>query len=163
MDRDGVVDKFGVPAERIIDYLALVGDSADNIPGVPKVGPKTTVKWLTQYGSLDEIVAHADEVKGKIGENLRASLETLELSRALATIKLDVELEQTPNSLMLGEPDQDTFKSREVGYITARVATDDLKVKNKQAGLPDLPAVTRSAADSERNGDYDHQHQSRSC
>lgn len=90
LDPAGVVDKFGVPAERIIDYLALMGDSSDNIPGIPKVGPKTAVKWLTQYGSLDEIVAHADEIKGKVGENLRANLDQLALSRELTTIKCDV-------------------------------------------------------------------------
>lgn len=90
LDPAGVVDKFGVPAERIIDYLALMGDSSDNIPGVPKVGPKTAVKWLTQYGTLDEVVAHADEIKGKVGENLRANLDQLALSRELTTIKCDV-------------------------------------------------------------------------
>ena len=70
-DHDGVMAKFGVPPERIIDYLTLVGDTSDNIPGVPKVGPKTAVKWLQQYGTLDEIIANADDIKGKVGENLR--------------------------------------------------------------------------------------------
>ena len=91
LDRAGVEEKFGVPPERIIDFLALVGDTSDNIPGVPKVGPKTAVKWLSEYGSLDGIVAHADEIKGKAGENLRASLEQLPLSRQLATIVVDLE------------------------------------------------------------------------
>ncbi len=107
MDPAGVVEKFGIPAERIIDYLALVGDSADNIPGVPKVGPKTAVKWLTEYGSLDAIIENAAGIKGKVGENLRASLEQLELSRVLATIKCDVLLEQTPGELAKGVPDRD--------------------------------------------------------
>ena len=70
LDREGVIHKFGVPPEKIIDYLSLIGDNADNIPGVNKVGPKTAVKWLTQYGSLDNIIAHADTIKGVVGNNL---------------------------------------------------------------------------------------------
>ncbi|MDX1635308.1 MAG: DNA polymerase I [Marinobacter sp.] len=93
MDRDGVVEKFGIRPDQMVDYLALVGDTVDNIPGVPKCGPKTAVKWLQAYDTLDNLMAHADEIKGKIGENLRASLETLPLSRELATIKMDVVLE----------------------------------------------------------------------
>ena len=92
MDVAGVSEKFGVRPDQIIDYLALVGDSVDNIPGVPKCGPKTAVKWLQQYGSLKGVMEHADEVKGKIGENLRAALETLPLSYELATIRTDLEL-----------------------------------------------------------------------
>ena len=107
MDKDGVVDKFGVPAERIIDYLALIGDTADNIPGVPKVGPKTAVKWLSEYGSLDDIIANADAIKGKVGDNLRDSLEQLPLSHQLATIVCDVELDKTPEQLNLAAPDMD--------------------------------------------------------
>ncbi len=82
-DRQGVIDKFGVTPEQIIDYLALVGDTADNIPGVPKCGPKTAAKWLKEYDDLDNLMAHADEIKGKIGENLRGSLDQLPLSRAV--------------------------------------------------------------------------------
>jgi DNA polymerase-1 len=92
MDVQGVVEKFGVQPEQIIDYLALMGDTVDNIPGVPKVGPKTAAKWLQEYGSLDNIIASAEQVKGKIGENLRASLGQLPLSRELTTIKCDVAL-----------------------------------------------------------------------
>jgi DNA polymerase-1 len=110
MDPDGVVEKFGVPAQRIIDYLALIGDTSDNIPGVPKVGPKTAVKWLQEYGSLDEIIAHADDIKGKVGENLRASLEQLPLSYQLATIVCDVDLEQTPETLNRLPPDRERLK-----------------------------------------------------
>lgn len=91
MDRAMVEEKFQVTPEQIIDYLALMGDSSDNIPGVPKVGPKTAAKWLNQYGSLEEIMQHADEFKGKIGENLRDSLEFLPMSYQLATIKCNVE------------------------------------------------------------------------
>ena len=92
MDRDGVVEKFGVPPELIIDYLALMGDKVDNIPGVPKVGPKTAAKWLNEHGSLDAVMAAADSIKGKIGENLRASLGHLPLSQTLTTIKCDVDV-----------------------------------------------------------------------
>ncbi len=105
LDPQGVMDKFGVPPERIIDYLTLMGDSVDNIPGVPKVGPKTAVKWLSQYGTLDDIIANADAITGKVGENLRDSLEQLPLSHQLATIKCDVPLGQGPAELKLGTPD----------------------------------------------------------
>ena len=93
LDPVGVVEKFGVPPERIIDYLALMGDKVDNVPGVESCGPKTAVKWLTAYGDLDGVVAHADEVKGKAGEKLRAALDFLPLGKDLVTIKLDCELE----------------------------------------------------------------------
>ncbi|MDX1487124.1 MAG: DNA polymerase I, partial [Acidiferrobacterales bacterium] len=98
-DKDAVREKFGVAPEGIVDYLALIGDSVDNIPGVPKVGPKTAAKWLNEYGSLDGVIAHADEIPGKIGENLRASLAQLPMSRELATAKRDVALEQSPQEL----------------------------------------------------------------
>lgn len=93
MDWDGVVEKFGVRPDQIIDYLALVGDKVDNIPGVNKCGPKTAVKWLEAYDSLDGVMEHAGEIKGKIGEYLREAIESLPLSRELATIKMDVELD----------------------------------------------------------------------
>jgi len=92
LDREGVKTKFDVYPEQIIDYLALVGDSSDNIPGVPKVGAKTAAKWLNQYGSADGIIENADEIKGKVGESLRDNIEQLRLSQKLATIRLDVEL-----------------------------------------------------------------------
>ena len=110
MDRDGVIAKFGVPPERIIDYLALVGDASDNIPGVPGVGPKTAAKWLNQYGSLDAIIEHAGEIKGKVGEKLRANLDQLRLSRQLATIRRDLELELRPEQLRRREPDTETLR-----------------------------------------------------
>ncbi|MDH4274758.1 MAG: DNA polymerase I, partial [Gammaproteobacteria bacterium] len=105
LDRAGVVEKFGVSPERMIDYLTLVGDTSDNIPGVPKVGPKTAAKWLQTYGSLDEIIAHAAEFEGKIGENLRAHLPMFALTRQLVTIKCDVALNFTPEDLRLRAPD----------------------------------------------------------
>jgi DNA polymerase-1 len=95
-DVDGVMEKFGVRPDQIIDYLALVGDAVDNIPGVPKCGPKTAAKWLATYDTLDNLIAHAGDIKGKIGENLRAALDQLPLSRELATIKLDVDLQMGP-------------------------------------------------------------------
>ncbi len=110
MTPETVEEKFGIPPRLIVDYLALVGDASDNIPGVPKCGPKTAVKWLREYGSLDGVIAHADEIKGKIGENLRASLDLLPLSRQLATIKRDVPLEVGPEDLQLGEPDIETLR-----------------------------------------------------
>ena len=110
MDPAGVVEKFGVPAERIIDYLALIGDTSDNVPGVPKVGPKTAVKWLTEYGSLDGIIENAEAIKGKVGDNLRASLEMLPMSRRLVTIKCDVPLEQGPQQLKRRTPDSEALK-----------------------------------------------------
>jgi DNA polymerase-1 len=105
MDRAGVEEKFGVPPERIVDYLTLVGDSVDNVPGVPKCGPKTAAKWIAEYGSLDGVIANADKVGGKIGESLREALPQLPLSRALVTIKTDVTLEQQPTDLAMREPD----------------------------------------------------------
>lgn len=92
LDTAGVTAKFGLPPERIVEYLALMGDAADNIPGVPGVGPKTALKWLQEYGSLEALVANADKVSGKIGERLRENIEQLWLSYRLATIKRDVEL-----------------------------------------------------------------------
>ena len=105
LDEAGVQAKFGVRPDQVIDFLALTGDSVDNIPGVPKCGPKTAAKWLNQFGTLDEVMARADEVKGKIGENLRAALEQLPLSRALTKIKIDVPLALGPNDLKPGGGD----------------------------------------------------------
>ena len=107
---EGVVEKYGVPPSSIIDYLALMGDSVDNVPGIPKVGPKTAVKWLAQYQSLEEIVHHADEIKGKVGESLRAHLEQLYLSKELVTLKLDVDLEFKPHELLQSDPDKDALR-----------------------------------------------------
>ena len=110
-DPNGVKEKFGVPPERIIDYLALIGDTSDNVPGVPKCGPKTAVKWLDEYGSLDNIMENADQIKGKVGENLRATLEQLPLSRTLVTIKTDVELEQSPEQLHIKPADTEKLRT----------------------------------------------------
>ena len=92
LDREGVIAKFGVPPERIVDYLTLVGDAVDNVPGVDKVGPKTAVKWLTQYGSLDNIIANAADIGGAVGANLRRVLDWLPQARVLLTVKTDCDL-----------------------------------------------------------------------
>jgi DNA polymerase-1 len=109
LDRAGVKAKFDVLPTQIVDYLALVGDSSDNIPGVPKVGPKTAAKWLNEYGSLDEIIKHAKDIPGKVGESLRENLDTLELSRKLATIRCDLELPLKPTELTRKPPDIETL------------------------------------------------------
>ena len=105
LDRDGVKTKFAVYPEQIIDYLALVGDSSDNIPGVDKVGPKTAAKWLNAYGTLESILAHAADIPGKVGENLRAGTDAIALSRELATIRCDVELSVDEAALTPRAPD----------------------------------------------------------
>jgi len=109
-DPAGVVEKFGVPPERIRDYLALIGDTVDNVPGVNKVGSKTAVKWLDEYGSLENIMAHATEFKGKIGENLREALAHLPLSYELVTIKCDVKLDLQPETLAFNPQDVDRLR-----------------------------------------------------
>ena len=110
LDRTGVIEKFGLPPEQIIDYLALIGDTSDNIPGIPGVGPKTAVKWFKQYGSLDEIINQADTIKGKIGEKFRANMAQLPLSRQLTTIKLDVPLTETPETLQPQPADNEALR-----------------------------------------------------
>ncbi len=107
---ESVMAKFGVRADQIIDLLSLMGDSVDNIPGVEKCGPKTAAKWLAEYDSLENVIAHADAIKGKIGENLRAALPRLPLNRQLATIKLDVPLDGGPTTLALREPHVDDLR-----------------------------------------------------
>ncbi|MBU3657824.1 MAG: DNA polymerase I [Rhodocyclaceae bacterium] len=120
LDVAGVEAKFGVPPERITDYLALVGDTADNIPGVQKVGPKTAAKWLQTYGNLDGVIAHAAEVKGVAGENLRAHLHFLPLGRALATVKTDVALPLTLADLQALPEKEDVLRNifRHNGFKT---------------------------------------------
>ena len=110
-DRDGVKAKFDVWPEQIIDYLALVGDSSDGIPGIDKVGPKTAAKWLNQYGTVDVLVTQAAEIPGKTGENLRAGLETLALSRDLATIRCDLELPADTQDLARRPTDESALRT----------------------------------------------------
>jgi len=117
LDEAGVKKKFGVRPKQMIDFLALVGDSADNIPGVPKCGPKTAVKWLEHYGSLENLLSLAHEIKGKVGENLRESLEILPMSFDLATIREDLNLDESLDSLKKKQPQSqkllDVFKELE--------------------------------------------------
>ncbi|QOW19655.1 DNA polymerase I [Lysobacter ciconiae] len=100
---EAVLDRHGVRADQIVDYLALMGDKVDNIPGVDKCGPKTAAKWLAEHGTLDGVIANADRITGKIGENLRAALHRLPLNRTLTTIKLDVDVGRSPTELVLRE------------------------------------------------------------
>lgn len=109
LDRAGVIEKFGLAPEKIIDYLALMGDTSDNVPGIPKVGPKTAVKWLEIYGSIDGILTHANEITGKIGENLRANLDHLALARKLVTIVTDLELPFGINELERKQADHNAL------------------------------------------------------
>lgn len=137
LDETGVLAKFGVRPDQIIDYLALVGDSSDNIPGVPKCGPKTAVKWLTEHQSLDGVMAHADEVKGKVGEYLRDSLGLLPLSRDLATIRLDVEIPLGVDDLAIGESDDAALREIFTEFEFKQWA-DELNAKR----TVDAPPVT---------------------
>jgi DNA polymerase I len=116
LDRAGVKAKFDVHPEQIIDYLALVGDSSDNIPGIEKVGPKTAAKWLGQYGTLDNLIAHAQDISGKVGENLRAGLATLELSRKLATIRSNLDLPLSSEQLIPAAPDVEQLRELYTRY-----------------------------------------------
>jgi len=117
LDSDqAVFDKFGVLPNQIVDLLALMGDSVDNIPGVEKCGPKTAAKWLAEYGTLDGVIANADAIKGKIGDNLRAALDRLPLNRELATIRIDVPLDGGPQTLALRERDVDALRTLYARY-----------------------------------------------
>ncbi len=140
MDEQGVMDKFAVRPDQIIDFLALVGDSSDNIPGVPKCGPKTAAKWLSAYDTLDNLIAHADEIGGKIGESLRASLDQLPLSRRLATIKLDVELEQGPQDYRVGEPDVANLRAHYQRMESSRLLAT---LEEETSSAPDLKATEK--------------------
>ncbi|PFH10606.1 DNA polymerase I [Collimonas sp. PA-H2] len=113
LDRAGVIAKFGVPPERIVDYLTLIGDTVDNIPGVSKVGPKTAVKWLAQYDTVDNVIANAASIGGAVGENLRQVLDWLPKAKELVTVKTDCDLSahmvSIPESLIAPEQDKDTL------------------------------------------------------
>ncbi len=135
LDVSGVIDKFGIPPELMVDYLCLIGDSVDNIPGVDKVGPKTAVKWLTTYGSLDEVIKAADHIKGKIGANLRYALPYVPLMRQLLTIRCDVPLAYTPLTLKCKPCDVD---------ILQQLATE---LEFKKMGFAELlPAAIHATA-----------------
>jgi DNA polymerase-1 len=135
MDRDGVKAKFDVFPEQIIDYLALVGDTSDNIPGVPKVGAKTAAKWLNRYDTADGIVASADEIKGKVGDSLRENVEQLRLSQELATIREDLELDTGITDLSPGAAD--TKRLRDLyGHFELRSLLGQLDEESEQPAAP---------------------------
>ncbi|NOT12969.1 MAG: DNA polymerase I [Methylococcaceae bacterium] len=146
LDSQGVKDKFGVRPDQIIDYLALMGDSVDNIPGVPKVGPKTAAKWLEQYETLDNLIAHAHEITGKIGENLRASLSLLPLSRQLTTIKCDLDLPYRMDDLKQVPVDTSLLKRiiTELGFSTWLKTLENGKEPQQQTANPAAVIETTS-------------------
>ncbi|NQY38014.1 MAG: DNA polymerase I [Alteromonadaceae bacterium] len=139
LDEAGVEEKFGVRPDQIIDYLALMGDKVDNIPGVNKCGPKTAVKWLLEHGTLETVMANATSVKGKIGENLREALDFLPLSYQLATIKLDVALKQNVEDLKPVEADTEALTSLYTTYELKRLLADLKAGSNKELNIePDV-------------------------
>jgi DNA polymerase-1 len=141
LDREAVKNKFDVFPEQIVDYLALVGDSTDNIPGVEKVGPKTAAKWLNKYGSLDALLAHADEIEGKVGENLRNARDIIALSRQLATIRCDLDIPLNENGLVRGA--QNLQRLREL-YTRFELRTMLRQLDESQPGS--APTTTAAAA-----------------
>jgi DNA polymerase-1 len=144
LDRAGVKAKFDVFPEQIVDYLALVGDSSDNIPGITGVGPKTAAKWLNQYQTLDALVARAADIPGKVGENLRGELPALELSRKLATIDAAVSLAVTPEDLVAGSPDLKRLREL-YGRLELRALAKSLDALSPSA---DTGTATSAAAGS---------------
>ncbi len=149
LDIPGVNAKFGVPPERIIDYLTLIGDSVDNVPGVAKVGPKTAVKWLAEFGTLDNLVAHADAVKGVVGENLRAALDWLPQARVLITIKTDVALPFTLDAL--------TLQARDIAAQRALFERFGFRawLRELDAAATDLPAVPEQDTSGNHRARYE--------
>lgn len=135
MDVAGVVEKFGVKPEQIIDYLALMGDKVDNIPGVEKCGPKTAVKWLAEYDTLQGVMDNADQVKGKVGENLRSAIPDLPMSYELATIKTDVELDVSVDQLAHASPEKETLREL-FGELEFKSWLDELDQEGGADGQP---------------------------
>jgi DNA polymerase-1 len=140
MDTNGVIARFGVRPEQIVDYLTLMGDSIDNVPGVEKCGPKTAAKWLAEYPNLDALIASADKIGGKIGENLRAAIPRLPLSRELVTIRTDVPLDLAPTDLAM--------RTRDVEALRELYARYDFKaaLKDLDNGTGEHPAPAASPA-----------------
>ncbi|MCF1182263.1 DNA polymerase I [Marichromatium gracile] len=145
LDAAGVEEKYGVPPARIVDYLSLMGDSVDNVPGVPKCGPKTAVKWLAAHGDLDGVIANAAAIKGKVGDNLRAALDQLPLSRQLTTIKCDVALPLGPTELVPGTPDRERLREW-FERIESRKLLADLDRLDPTAPAPTEPEAPQGAA-----------------
>ena len=144
LDRQGVLEKFGVYPEQIIDYLALVGDTSDNIPGIPKVGPKTAAKWLSENGTLDTLISRAETIPGKVGEYFRGALDQIPLSRQLATIRCDLELPLGVEDLKLSAPDNEALR----GWLKQLEFNSWLRQIDSEAGKP----TNQSESKSEETG-----------
>ncbi|WP_442498286.1 DNA polymerase I [Methylobacter sp. sgz302048] len=144
LDIQGVIDKFGVKPEQIVDYLALIGDTVDNIPGVPKVGPKTAAKWLEEYETLENLIACAGQIKGKIGENLRASLDQLPLSKQLTTIKCDLDLPYSLEDLKRRPADNTELRN----LLTRLGFSSWLKLLDSQAETAAVPEEQAAVPES---------------
>ena len=155
-DTAGVMDKFGVQPSQIIDFLTLTGDTVDNVPGVPKCGPKTAAKWLAEYGDLDNLIANADKIGGKIGESLRAALPQLPLSRQLVTIKTDVSLELPVTGLKPRDKHVDELRELFKRY-EFKAALKDLEAEanasSAEGAAPAAPVSTPAAAVMELEAD----------
>jgi len=151
MDSAGVMEKFGVEPTQIVDFLSLTGDTVDNVPGVPKCGPKTAAKWLAEYGSLDNLMANADKIGGKIGESLRAALPELPLSRELVTIKLDVPLDQSVAELKFRERHVDQLRELYTRY-EFKAALKDLDAETGGSPVRDADSSNASTEASRRQG-----------
>jgi DNA polymerase-1 len=157
LDAAGVKAKFGVPPERIVDYLALVGDTSDGVPGVSKVGPKTAVKWLDAYGSLDAIVAHANEIGGAVGENLRKHLDFLPLGVKLVTVVCDLPLPQTVTELAPQAPDKDKLSELYArlefkGWLRELGGEKPAPQARKQNAVPPAPTLATPTSEPDRSG-----------
>lgn len=147
LDRDAVKKKFDVWPEQIVDYLALVGDTSDNIPGVPKVGPKTAAKWLNEYDSVEQLIEHADDIGGKVGESLRDNIEQLKLSRELARIRTDCELPLTLDDIEKTEADTERLREIYSHY--------DLRTLARQLDEADGTKADDAATPAPKNLDFD--------
>jgi DNA polymerase-1 len=160
LDEAGVEAKFGVRADQVLDLLTLTGDAVDNVPGVAKVGPKTAAKWLAQYGTLDAIIAHASQIPGVVGENLRAALDWLPQGKRLLTVKTDCALPVVPTDLQRAVPSADELRSlfarfefkswlRAQGSRRAAMPRRDHRAawrENTSRSEPDRDEQTRGAA-----------------
>ena len=162
LDEAGVLAKFGVPPERVVDYLTLVGDTVDNVPGVEKVGPKTAVKWLSQYGSLDAVIAAAAEIGGAVGKNLRNAVDFLPLGRKLVTVRCDLELPVSIDDLKPREADRSQLAELFLRYEMkswlkeVRGSADNPLVDSTEASPHDSPAEApvAKAASSDHRKNY---------
>jgi DNA polymerase-1 len=156
MDIQGVQDKFGVLPEQIIDYLALMGDTVDNIPGVPKVGPKTAAKWLNEFQTLEQVMASAESIKGKVGENLRASLDQLLLSKTLTTIKCDLPLSYVMDDLKQQPLDTGLLKQlvTALGFVSWSKKLAEQPVLKQELSEPLNDAVDYETIYTEQRFDY---------